>query len=303
MSKVIKHPMYEEMQDTPWITQARSIADVGGKGVLANADKVNVFSDDTKKSLEARNNDVYNRAFNDMSREYTNSMNKYAASNYNRFGSLNSTPSSFITDDYQRQYQRQMDDAAYNKAANYEDLVNNELQRRYDTLNMYDKLYDYGKIPYQQDVDNWKLRNLNKDVAYSNEIAKQTAGGGWKGMLKGGITGAAAGYQSGGWKGALIGGTVGSSMGAIPQQSVYYTGNSTTPGYGVLAGTTPNQGLFDSKTIGNSSGLMGTFGKGLGRGSFGRSGNYTPTSAGPYTIYNYPTSSNMGQGYGGHTIF
>ena len=30
------HAHYEEMQDTPWITQGRDIADKGGKGILEN---------------------------------------------------------------------------------------------------------------------------------------------------------------------------------------------------------------------------------------------------------------------------
>ena len=32
-------PQYEKFQDTPWITQGREIADIGGKGVLENYNK------------------------------------------------------------------------------------------------------------------------------------------------------------------------------------------------------------------------------------------------------------------------
>ena len=39
--KKVSAPQYEKFQDTPWITQGRQIADIGGKGVLENYNKVN----------------------------------------------------------------------------------------------------------------------------------------------------------------------------------------------------------------------------------------------------------------------
>ena len=125
----VSAPQYEEFEDTPWITQGREIADIGGKGVLENYNKVNVFDEPTQQSLEARNNAVYQRAFGDMERAYKDTMNKYNAANYNQFGTLNATAPAYRTDEYQRQFQRQLDDLAYNKAVNYENLINNELQR------------------------------------------------------------------------------------------------------------------------------------------------------------------------------
>ena len=79
MGSTPKHPGYVKMEDTPWITQGREIADIGGKGVLDNYGKVNVFDEATQASLNARNNDIYNRAFGDMERAYTDTMNKYNA--------------------------------------------------------------------------------------------------------------------------------------------------------------------------------------------------------------------------------
>lgn len=164
------HAPYEEMKDTPWITQGREIADVGGQGILSNYKNVDVFDEATNKSIEARNNDVAKRALSDMEKAYTATMNKYAGANYNRFGSLNSTPSSYVTDQYRQDFQRQMDDWAYNKALNYENLRDQELARRYNTLNMYQTLYNMGQVPYQQDLMNWNTRNTNKDLDYQNQI-------------------------------------------------------------------------------------------------------------------------------------
>lgn len=207
-----QHEAYSKMQDTPWITQAREIADIGGKGVLDNYNKVNVFDEATRKSLEARNNATYKRAFDNMADEYNRSMNKYAGANYNRFGTLNATPSSYITDRYMRDYQRQMDDLAYNQAMNYDNLMNNELQRRYNTLDMFSNMYGYGQTPYQQDLANWNIENTNKDVSYNNAMANfANQGGGWSGALKGALSGAAAGSSMGPW--GALGGAVAGGIG------------------------------------------------------------------------------------------
>lgn len=170
-------PQYSKFKDTPWITQGREIADIGGKGVLDNYNKVNVFDDATKASLEARNNDVYQRAFGDMERQYNNIMNKYAASNYNRFGTLNATAPYYNTDNYRRDFQRQMNDLAYNKAINYDKLVDNELQRRYKTLDMFGNMYGYGQAPHSVDIANWNTTNTNKDLAM--QYANRSGGGGF----------------------------------------------------------------------------------------------------------------------------
>ena len=209
MGDTPKHPGYEEMKDTPWITQGREIADIGGKGVLENYNKVNVFDEPTQASLEARNNAIYNRAFGDMERAYTDTMNKYNAANYGQFGTLNATAPAYRTDEYQRQFQRQLDDLAYNKAVNYENLINNELQRRYNTLNMFNDLYQYGVTPHNVDLGNWNIRNTNKDVQYQNAVANyMNSGGGLLGAIQGAAQGASAGSAFGPW-GTAIGGIVG----------------------------------------------------------------------------------------------
>lgn len=217
-SSVPQHEAYSTMEDTPWITQARQIADIGGQGVLNNYKNVDVFDEDTQASLEARNNATYKRAFDNMEREYTNTMNKYAANNYNRFGTLNSTPSAYSTDEYQRQFQREMDDLAYNQAVNYDTLMDNELSRRYNTLNMYSNMYQYGQTPYQQDVKNWNIENTNKDIAYNNAMANylnnSSSSGGLEGAISGASQGASIGSVGGGW-GALAGGIAGGALGAM----------------------------------------------------------------------------------------
>lgn len=195
-------PQYEQFKDTPWITQGREIADAGGKGILENYNNVNVFDEPTLESLEARNNDVYNRAFGDMERLYTDTMNKYNAKNYNQFGTLNATAPAYRTDEYQRQFQRQLDDLAYNKAVNYENLINNELQRRYNTLDMFGNMYGYGQTPHSVDIANWNTTNTNKDLAMQALMSQNSGGSGFGNLFNSlGAFGSVV-------RGALGGGTI-----------------------------------------------------------------------------------------------
>ena len=212
MGKSASHPGYVKMEDTPWISQGRQIADVGGQGILSNYNKVNVFDEGTKASLDARNNAIYNRAFEDASRMYKDTMNKYNAANYNQFGTLNATAPAYRTDEYQRQFQRQLNDLAYNKAVNYENLINNELQRRYNTLDMYRNLYSYGQTPYELDLKNWNIENTNRDIAYQNALAGSNSGLG-KGI--GGINGGTMGALTGNPMLAMMGAQAGSNIGGM----------------------------------------------------------------------------------------
>ena len=164
-----QHAHYEEMKDTPWITQGRQIADIGGKGVLDN---------------------------------------------YNQFGTLNATAPSYIVDQYRRDMQRQMNDMSYNKAANYDELMDNELNRRYNTLDMYNTMYGYGNTPYQLDIMNWNTRNTNKDIDYNNNMASYNNRFKWNKVLGGGAGGAVTGFaMTGNPLGAIGGGIAGAAGG------------------------------------------------------------------------------------------
>lgn len=227
--KPAQHPGYEEMQDTPWITQGRDIAQRGGEGILDNYNRVNVFDERQRTSMEKLNEDAYRRALDELNRGYREGMNKYVSANYNRFGSLNATPSAYITDEFNRQYSRDMANLAYNKAINYENLVNQELQRRYNTLNMFQGLYNMGQIPYQQDLQNWQIRNRNRDVDYENAKIRQQAKIGTLGTLGSIALGIAGNALLPG-----VGGAIGSKLGGM-------IGNFGSSG-GVATGITPGIG-------------------------------------------------------------
>jgi len=213
--KIPHHEEYEELKDTPYITSLRDLSQRGYEGYRDNYNKVNVFSPETQRSLDDYTNAVYKRAEGDFDRQYRDTMKRMANRNYGQFGTLNATPALYRTDMENLAQQRKLADMAYNKALYRESLVDNELRRRYNTLDMYNEMLEKGQTPYQLDLKNWEIRNKNKDVRFGNAEIDANAGGGFKGILKGAIQGGAQGFLSTGnpW-GALGGAAAGGFLGA-----------------------------------------------------------------------------------------
>lgn len=253
-NKSVERPHYKLMEDTPYITQARDISGRGYKDYIGNYQNVNVFNPTTQRQLDAQANDVYSRAEQDFARNYNNTMRALASRNYNQFGTLNATAPSYITDMQNLQSQRALMDSAYNKALYREQLRDNELARRYNTLNMFKQMYDYGQIPYQQDIMNYQTSLRNQDIDYQNALARaNNSGGFWGTLSKIGqvalpIVGTVAGGMSGGDVGALIGGKLGSAL--SKSASSFGGGYSATPSTSFLSsasnlGITPSKSLFN----------------------------------------------------------
>ena len=207
-------PMKQEMQDTPWISQLRDIAQRGGQGVLDNYNKVNVFSEPTQQEMNAQVNSVYNRAESDFDRNYRDTMQKLANRNYAQFGTLNATPAAYRTDLQNLSEQRKLADLSYNKALYADQVKDAELKRRYNTLNMFNNMLGQGQIPYNQDLQNWGVRNENLDRGYYNDLGNSSSG--ILGTIGGGLGGAALGAALGSVVpgiGTAVGAQIGASLG------------------------------------------------------------------------------------------
>lgn len=213
-SKMPQHEEYEELKDTPYITSLRDLSQRGYEGYRDNYNKVNTFSPETQRSLDDYTNAVYQRAEGDFDRQYRDTMKRMANRNYGQFGTLNATPALYRTDMENLAQQRKLADMAYNKALYRESLVDNELRRRYNTLNMFNEMLEKGKTPYELDLKNWQIRNTNKDVRFGNAEIKANAGGGLVDTLKGATQGSAEGFLVGGPWGALAGAAGGGFLGA-----------------------------------------------------------------------------------------
>ena len=77
---------------------------------------------------------------------------------------------------------------------------------------MFGNLYNYGQIPYQQDIRNWNIENTNRDIAYQNMLINNSGGSKLSNALSGAMKGASAGSAAGPW-GALAGGIAGGAAG------------------------------------------------------------------------------------------
>lgn len=292
--KLPQKPMYEELEDTPWITQGRDLANRGYEGIVDNYKNVDVFDQDTQRNLDAQTNAIYNRAEQDYARQYRDTMLKMQNANYGQFGTTNATPALYRTDMANLEAQRHLADSAYNKALYREQLINNELQRRYNTLNMYNSMYDRGEIPYKLDLQNWQIRNLNKDRQFQNAEIKANAGGGLTGALKGAVSGAMAGSAAGPW-GALAGAVIGGGLGSIPQ---YNSSGSGAFDMGTITDLyNSGYGGWNSRTGSSTTGsgssnilqtLLGYLGGGSGSNQVYSSGGVISPAINSYL--NYPQS-------------
>lgn len=164
-------PKYEEQADTPWITRNRDMNTWSYKNIADNINRVNMFDDATKQSINNRVDDVYNRALGDFNRNYTNTMNNYLSRDYNRFGTTGASNSLYNRDQYNLQQQRKLADLAYDKAITQDNLMDAELNRRYKFLDTnYNYFTNSGNTAQTFDNANWDIRNLNKDIQYLNDI-------------------------------------------------------------------------------------------------------------------------------------
>lgn len=247
----IERQPYKMMEDTPFISQARDVSNRGYQDYIKNYQNVNVFSPEANRSLDAQANTVYKRAEDDFARNYTNTMRNLATRNYNQFGTLNATAPSYVTDMQNLQSQRALMDSAYNKALYREQLRDNELQRRYNTLGLFKSMYDYGQIPYQQDLMNYQTSLKNQDVAYQNALG----GGGSSGKDTMGkiasvalpIAGAVAGTVIGGPAGTALGSSLGNALSSgASRLGGGYSGSASQDFLSSASnlGITPSQELF-----------------------------------------------------------
>lgn len=166
-----KVPMYQTMKDTPWITRNRDLNTDAYDNLSRDWNNVNVFDDATKQQLNAYNDSIYNRAVSDFDRDYAQTMNKYMARDYNRFGTTGASSSLLTRDNYNLAQQRKLADMEYNRAINYEDMLDRELARRYNWLNANNQLFNTtGKITQKNDLRNWLIQQQNKDRQYMNDI-------------------------------------------------------------------------------------------------------------------------------------
>ncbi len=206
-------PQYEEWSGNQYTDTSQKLLYDSYNYLNQYLPQLNTFSPEMQSYYKGLANDYTQAQWNDLNRGYTNAMNQMNQRNYNRFGTTNATGSLYDTKSLQNQYNDLASRVASNTASYYNTLINNEFNRRLNTMNAYNSLYNNaGDVLTDRDLRNWAIRNQNLENKYLDQVDDYNNKGTWAGLigntLMGTIQGASAGSMFGPI-GAAIGGGVG----------------------------------------------------------------------------------------------
>lgn len=240
MAKTVKRPDYPYFEDTPYITQSRDLQNRAYGYLGTSLDNFNNFNNPEQYQAIA---DAYTQAqWNDLNRGYQQAINTNAARERNRLGTYGASSSLYNTNTLQNQYNDLASRVASNTANMYNQLVNEEYNRRLNALNANNQLWtQYGKTNYGHDYTNHltKINNIYNDWIDDVE-AKQAKNSMWGGLIEGlnAVGGAVAGGIFGGPMGAMAGQEAGSELGGMFNNALGLNTTQNTSRGGLNLGAT-----------------------------------------------------------------
>lgn len=262
-------PMYEEFQDTPWITRNRELNEQVYPYLTDAYKNLGSFDQDYMRSLA---DDYSGSQWSDLNRQYQQRVNQNLARNYNRLGTTGGSSSGYSDESLNRYYNDLASRVASNTAQYYDQLVGNNLQRQLSQLGAYQNLFNNsGDVTYGHDTTNQQIRWTNQDRAWQNDV-RDYNNSGWNkfaNIVGGVVQGAGTGLAASG--GNPIGAAVGGVLGGI--------GNSgsqvTAPQIGQTAslGTQTISNLLNRDSSSNNLNLSSNLGSSGG-------GRFTPSFSG-----------------------
>lgn len=240
--KKVTAPVYEEMQDTPWISGLREDLPTYRDQYNYMLGQLDVTSPEVQQAFQNKANDFTQSQWNDFNRNALSNYKAMNQANYNRFGSMGTSGAMYGNDTFNRQLNDLSTRIAGQTAAQYENLMNNYYNQKYSTAQMYGNAYNNaGNNTYAHDYNNWNIRNRNIEAKYVADAQNAQGKQGFNigNMISGAASGASMGSAAGPW-GAVIGGVAGGALGGF---SDYLGGNNSQAGIqGVGSGI---QGLND----------------------------------------------------------
>lgn len=215
--KKVSAPVYEEMQDTPWITGLREDLPTYREGVNRYLQNLDVLSPEVQQKYQDIANDYTQAQWNDFNRNALANYKAMNQANYNRFGNLGSSGAMYGNDTFNRRMNDLATRIASQTAGQYQNLINNYYNQKYNTLNAYNQAYgNAGQTTYSHDQQNWNIRNKNIEAKYVADVQNANRGGFNLGNMLGGMaSGIASGASVGGPWGALAGGVLGGLSGGF----------------------------------------------------------------------------------------
>lgn len=215
--KKVQAPVYEEMQDTPYITGLREDLPTYREGVNTYLQNLDVLSPEVQQKYQDIANDYTASQWSDYNRNALAQAKAMNQANYNRFGNLGSSGAMYGQDTFNRQMNDLASRIASNTAGQYQNLINNYYNQKANTLNAYNTLYNNaGQTTYGHDQQNWNIRNRNIEAKYVADAqnAQNKSGFNIGNMISGAASGASMGSAAGPW-GAVIGGVAGGALGGF----------------------------------------------------------------------------------------
>lgn len=215
--KKVQAPVYEEMQDTPWITGLREDLPTYRDQYNYMLGQLDVTSPEVQQAFQDKANEYTQSQWNDFNRNALANYKAMNQANYNRFGNLGSSGAMYSNDTFNRQLNDLSSRIAGQTAAQYENLMNNYYNQKYNTAQMYGNAYNLaGNTTYGHDQNNWNIRNRNIEAKYVADVQNANRGGFNLGNAIGGLaSGIASGASVGGPWGALAGGVLGGLSGGF----------------------------------------------------------------------------------------
>ena len=265
MAKTVDRPMYEEFQDTPWITHNREMENTA-YGTLNNAlDNLYNFNENQYQAIA---DDYTGAQWKDLNRGYLQAMNQQAANERNRLGTSGSSSSLYNTNTLQNSYNDLASRLASTTASQYNNLINQEWNRRLQNLNLYNNLWrNAGTTAHNIDLANWDIRNQNKDRQWANDIDKHNnTGWNWFARInQGALDGFSEGMKTGNpWVG--LGGAIAGTIGASGSNQT--SGNLGSTSMNLFSNLSGNTGNNYSNYVSNQNWLANS-----GIGNYGLSTN------------------------------
>lgn len=250
--KVIYQPLYDEFEDTPWVSRNRELNtqsyDLYSQGLqdLGKQDQ-NYYEGQASKAMQS--------AWGDYNRNYQKAVNQNLARNYGRTGSTASTSGGYVTDSMQRNYNDQAARLASQQAQLQDQFANTALNRDLARIGQYGTAFNNsGQVTQAVDKANYDIRQLNKDRQWQNDVLRE--------RNKTDIFRILSEAGASGFKGATEGFKTGNPWMAIGGA----IGGAASGAYNAYADPTGTYGYQDSwnKIMSSGSGGGGSAGGGFG---------------------------------------
>lgn len=165
--KTIYQPLYDEFEDTPWISRNRELNKDTYDWYRQGLEELGQPSEQLYDTIVGK---ATQSMWDDYNRNYQKAVNQNIARNYGRTGTTQSTAAGYLNDSLQRQYNDSAARISGQANQMYNQLLNSNLQR----VGMLGNAFNTsGQTTQAVDKANYDIRQINKDRQWQNDILRE----------------------------------------------------------------------------------------------------------------------------------